>query len=148
MRRIERPDGWKKFKSQRGRAKNRGIAWDLTFEEWLKIWIDSGKMHLRGRGAGTYVMARIGDKGPYSVENVFICTNAQNVSDAAINRPDVMGSAGKIGTGKGWCLIDRGGRGMMYRATFKGKFLGDFQTKEESIEAYKKAFEQYQQEKE
>ncbi len=37
---------------------------------------------------------------------------------------------------------------MMYRATFKGKFLGDFQTKEESIEAYKKAFEQYQQEKE
>ena len=64
------------FCSQKCSAKERGIEWLLSFEEWYKIWVDSGKFPLRGRKKGQYCMARFGDVGPYSVDNVkIILTN-------------------------------------------------------------------------
>jgi hypothetical protein len=65
----------------KSRAKRRGIAFNLTFDQWLSIWIDSGKLHLRGRGAGKYCMSRIGDAGPYEIGNVFIQSFEGNSSD-------------------------------------------------------------------
>ncbi len=59
-------------------ARNRGIVFKMSFEEWLGVWKDSGKFHLRGRGKGLYCMARLGDKGPYAVGNVKICTLEEN----------------------------------------------------------------------
>ena len=58
------------------------IPFLLTFEEWLKIWVDSGHMHERGCRKGEYVMARFGDKGPYAIGNVKIITCNENCSDA------------------------------------------------------------------
>ena len=63
-------------------AKARGIAFLLTFEEWMTIWNDSGNWHLRGNLKGHYVMARHGDTGPYAVGNVRICTVSENMSEA------------------------------------------------------------------
>ena len=63
------------------------IQFKLTFEEWLKIWIDSGKFHLRGKKIGQYCMSRIGDKGHYEVGNVFIQLNSQNRVDAMLGKP-------------------------------------------------------------
>lgn len=57
-----------RYREQKYNARGRGIEWSLTYEEWLKIWTDSGKLHLRGRKGGGYVMARFGDVGPYSVD--------------------------------------------------------------------------------
>lgn len=59
-------------------AKERSIEFLLTFDEWLKIWIDSGHFHERGRSNHQYQMARFGDKGPYTVGNVRIITCAEN----------------------------------------------------------------------
>jgi len=64
------------FNSQKQRAKERGIAWDLSFDEWSTIWGD--KIVNRGRRRDQLCMARLGDAGPYAVGNVKIVTTAEN----------------------------------------------------------------------
>ena len=66
------------YASHKCSAKKRGIPFLLTFEEWHKIWQDSGK--LRGRGSDLYCMARHNDTGPYAIGNVSIITNHENLS--------------------------------------------------------------------
>ncbi len=61
-----------------GNARQRDIAFLLTFDEWWSIWNASGKWEQRGARKGHYVMARLGDAGPYAVGNVRICTHAEN----------------------------------------------------------------------
>jgi hypothetical protein len=68
----------RKFNQQRGNARRRGIAWQLTFDEWRNIWLASGKWNQRGIHTGEYCMARPGDIGPYSVGNVRIVPVTQN----------------------------------------------------------------------
>lgn len=63
----------------------RGIEWLLTFAEWLSIWKASGKLHLRGRGRGRYVMSRMCDDGPYAVGNVHIQLATENSREAVEN---------------------------------------------------------------
>lgn len=60
-----------RFKEQSNNARTRGIAWELTFGEWWRIWEESGKWSVRGRGRG-WCMARHGDRGPYAAWNVAI----------------------------------------------------------------------------
>jgi hypothetical protein len=67
------------FTNQRDAAKVRGIGWNLTFEEWLNIWINSGHLHERGQASHEYCMSRHGDKGKYEIGNVRIITNKENI---------------------------------------------------------------------
>ena len=69
------------YADHKSRAKKRGLPFTLTFEQWLSIWTDSGKLHLRGRGADKYCMSRVGDKGGYELGNVFIQPFSANSSD-------------------------------------------------------------------
>lgn len=71
-----------KYLAHKNSAKQRGIRFLLTFEEWFVIWEDSGVFHLRGRQRGQYCMARYGDKGPYAVGNVEIIPMTKNSSDS------------------------------------------------------------------
>jgi hypothetical protein len=74
--------GWRhRFLVQRTSAAVRGIVWDLSFNNWMEIWRESGHLAQRGRGDGKYCMARFGDTGPYSVGNVYITTHNQNSKD-------------------------------------------------------------------
>lgn len=61
-----------RYVQHRRNAKIRGVSFNLTFYEWLKLWTDSGHLHERGYRRGQYVMARLADKGPYAVGNVRI----------------------------------------------------------------------------
>jgi len=54
------------------------IRFYLTFEEWIQIWEQSGKLNSRGKRKGEYVMARYNDTGDYAVNNVFITTMEHN----------------------------------------------------------------------
>ncbi len=72
----------KKYRGQKSHSKARGIDFNLTFDEWLNIWLKSGHWEQRGRGKGTYVMSRVGDTGPYEIGNVFIQSNYDNVIQA------------------------------------------------------------------
>lgn len=69
---------WNAYRGHRKRATSRGILFLLTFKEWLTIWRESGHLHECGNRRGQYVMARYGDKGPYAVGNVRICTTDEN----------------------------------------------------------------------
>ncbi len=75
-----------RYNQQKAHAKQRGIEFLLSFDEWIGIWISSGHFEDRGRGAGAYNMCRIGDKGPYAVGNVFIGTVEQNSSEGNLGR--------------------------------------------------------------
>jgi hypothetical protein len=71
----------RKYTTQKSNATRRGVEFLLSFEEWCKIWEDSGKYEQRGRGKDNYCMCRFGDIGPYSVDNVYIDTNSNNISE-------------------------------------------------------------------
>ena len=69
------------FSKHKAHAAERGVTFELTFEQWLRIWIDSGHLAERGRGKNKYCMARFEDKGPYAVGNVRIITCSENAKE-------------------------------------------------------------------
>ena len=71
----------RQYGMQRKNAQKRGIHWDFDLWTWWTVWADSGKWESRGRGQGKYCMARKGDAGPYSKDNVFICLCVENNSN-------------------------------------------------------------------
>ncbi len=75
------------FHIQKFTSGKRGIAFELTFEEWWDIWNRSGKWEQRGRCKGQYCMARFGDTGSYSVDNVRIITVKENQNEYHLGRP-------------------------------------------------------------
>jgi hypothetical protein len=72
------------YRNQEAAARQRGIAFLLTFEEWWGIWQSSGKWELRGSGRGKYCMARTNDVGPYAVGNVRIERFEANCAESTL----------------------------------------------------------------
>lgn len=70
------------YRKQYQAAAIRRIAFGLSFCEWLRVWVDSGKLKERGCRRGQYVMARLKDRGAYRLGNVHIITHADNVREA------------------------------------------------------------------
>lgn len=77
----------KAYTQHKSNAKTRGIEMLLTFEEWKAIWINSGKWEQRGKGSNKYCMCRVNDAGHYSLGNVFIDLNKNNVSFGNKGKP-------------------------------------------------------------
>jgi len=69
-----------KYNVHKGGAKQRGIEFNLTYEEWYDIWHASGKLYADD---ARYCMARHGDKGAYEVGNVRITTTNENTREYA-----------------------------------------------------------------
>ena len=69
-------DAYVKHKSK---AKQRGVEFLLTFEEWRDWWGDD--FDSRGRVKGGLVMARHGDTGPYALGNIYKTTCEENTRD-------------------------------------------------------------------
>ena len=81
---LRTPQG--RYNQQKAHAKQRGIEFLLTFEQWLELWTKSGHLNERGRGAGAYNMCRIADQGPYAIGNVFIGTTEQNSREGNLGK--------------------------------------------------------------
>ena len=71
-----------KFIAQRQAARQRGIEWNLSFEEWSNIWKESCRWDQRGPGNDQYCMCRYGDEGVYETGNVFIGLADDNKREA------------------------------------------------------------------
>ena len=69
-----------KYHQHRNRTERRGIPFELTFKQWLKVWQDSGHLHKRGSGQGQYVMARLFGRGSFEIGNVRIIRVEDNNS--------------------------------------------------------------------
>ncbi len=143
---AEKRSPMRKFKAQRRGAKARGIAWQFTFAEWWRVWLESGKWPERAQGG--YVMARRDDgETPYSPSTVYICTSSQNIKDAAINVPaHTRRNARLTGAGRGYSVDPRCTKSP-YFAQFGGKALGNFSTPEAARAAYLAAAEEYKRSK-
>lgn len=76
-----------KFRFQKNRAEIRGVEWKMSFDEWMKVWEDSGRWELRGRKTGCYCMCRYGDTGPYSIENIYIGEFVPNAAKRPLTKP-------------------------------------------------------------
>lgn len=113
----------KVFKAQKSNAKTRGIPFLLTFEQWLSIWTESGKLDQRGRGSKKFCMCRHGDAGPYEVGNVFIGTGRENVRTGNLGKEmtqEVRDKISKANIGKPhpWSAGDKN---PMHRPDVKAK---------------------------
>jgi hypothetical protein len=122
-----------RYKQQRWRALARGVAWELTFDQWMSIWDASGHFHERGKKAGQYVMARNGDVGPYSVSNVRICLFTENIAEARSLQPERFQII-QLGSGRGWTKRKSGKR--PYQVVVADKYVGVFATQAEAEAAY------------
>jgi hypothetical protein len=75
-------------------AKRRGIPFEFTLDEWVSWWEDNlghGWQSLRGCKMGQYVMARKGDKGSYSLENVKCILTERNHNEVIQNGTSTYG---------------------------------------------------------
>lgn len=124
------------YSAQKRSAKCRGIPWEISLPEWVSVWEASGKMHLRGKGAGKYVMSRPGDVGAYEVSNVTIKLGSENNSEAT---EQWIGKPKKAVTGV-HLLYPNGPNPWM--AKYKGKSLGVFKTAEAASSARNRFIEE------
>lgn len=67
------------YSKQKARAKNRGVAWELSFPDWCNWWGED--IDRRGRGKGKLCMCRFKDSGPYALWNIYKGTFEQNNAD-------------------------------------------------------------------
>lgn len=78
----------KKYQAQKNMCKRRkdrlgnDIEMRLSFEEWLFIWLESGKWEHRGKCIGQYCMSRLNDIGHYEQGNVVIRRVEDNSREA------------------------------------------------------------------
>lgn len=131
------------FRRQQRSANERGIAWEMTLDEWWRVWQDSGHWSQRGRRSGQYVMARLGDVGPYSVANVYITTSGENVKDyyrehgvahgAIIRQNNIKRS---LRDARGWTYIARS-KNRPYQVMYSKRYIGSFATQAEAEAAHR-----------
>lgn len=80
--------GWrKKWKGLKGTSIKRGSQFNLTFEDYVTIAVESGLTHYSqvGRRKGEHGMARIGDSGPYEYGNCRFLTTEENIAERSLN---------------------------------------------------------------
>lgn len=70
------------YHRQKDGASKRGVPFLMSFDEWLNVWLSSGKLLDRGRGKNKYCMMRLNDEGPYSIGNVKIGLFSENVRES------------------------------------------------------------------
>lgn len=75
-----------RYNEQKYRAHSRGINFNLTLQQWIDIWDQSGKWEQRGCKIGQYVMSRINDSGNYEIGNVFIQLHESNAKDGQLGK--------------------------------------------------------------
>ena len=124
---------WKSFCHQKYLAGRRSVGWELTFQQWLGLWVDSGNASLRGSGRGKYCMARNGDAGPYRIGNVSIQLCTQNSFDGA-----KLTRAGRIRNGnppKGWVYV-KAYPAKPYQVAVAKHYIGNFASQAEAEAAY------------
>lgn len=124
------------WRSQRNAIRQRNLEWDISLAAWLRIWQDSGKMHLRGRGKeDSHILTRIDDTGAYTEDNVHVVCysdvvrdmRARAVAEGIMQRKQEEGTTGVYlaypGTAKPW--MAKCGRTV----------IGTLETQEEAIAA-------------
>jgi hypothetical protein len=70
-----------KWRHHKNNARIRNLEFLFTPEQWWDWWRTDDRWSRRGPGRNHFVMARKGDVGPYSPDNVYCTTRGQNCKD-------------------------------------------------------------------
>ena len=76
-----------RYNSHKYSALKRGIPFELTYEEWYSWWLSVGvdkNLPPVKKSKDTLCMCRVGDSGPYSLNNIYCDTLSNN--SKAINK--------------------------------------------------------------
>ena len=90
---------WKGIYIQhKAQCAQKGIGFDLTFEEWLDVWTKSGLIRERGRTRNEAVMGRKDKTGSFTKDNVEIVRAWANMAsrDFTSNRRRVQTPVGEF----------------------------------------------------
>lgn len=70
-----------RYNDQKGAARKRGIAFNLTFEQWDQWFLNQGidRNIPQGKDANCWCMCRFNDQGSYDLNNIYLDTNSNNV---------------------------------------------------------------------
>jgi hypothetical protein len=60
-------------------SKRRGKVFDLTFDEFERFAVKTNYLAGKGIRSNSYHIDRIDENGPYSIDNIQILTNIQNI---------------------------------------------------------------------
>jgi len=77
------------YRNQKRQAARRGIPFLISYKAWEAWWstnLGPDWFSKRGHKHGQYVMGRIGDVGPYALNNIKCITNAENTREAHTGR--------------------------------------------------------------
>lgn len=124
-----------KYRDAWRNAEKRGIAWEMTFPEWMAVWDAAGGLAGRGTASSDLCMGRHGDVGPYKASNVSIITVRQNSQDGLQNKPRIIPPR-KPGFGRGY-FYDPRQTIHPYRVEVCGKYIGSYATQEEALRVYR-----------
>jgi len=77
---------WKKanplryaYQSLKDNAKRRGKEFDISFDQFKDFCIKTAYIQNRGRLAGSFHIDRIDETGGYTLDNIQVLTNSENV---------------------------------------------------------------------
>jgi len=79
-----------RYSSQRSRAKDRNIPFNLTFQEWYQWWLSNGVDKDISNGpysSTTLCMCRFNDVGPYELTNIYCDTVSNNATRPGTANP-------------------------------------------------------------
>lgn len=61
-----------KFVRAQAAARRRGVPWELTFNQWLNLWEDSGHCNADGPNTTQYRLVRFNDTGAFRMGNAVV----------------------------------------------------------------------------
>jgi hypothetical protein len=76
-------------------TQQRELAWELTFEQWLAVWVDSGHLELRGHGRGKYVLTRKKNAGAFKKSNVVVMLHEDRASQKSASERKAISDSQK-----------------------------------------------------
>lgn len=81
---LDRSSARLKYASHKANAARRGIAFEMSFEEWWQVW--EPHWDKRGVGSDELGMCRTRDLGPYRADNIRLDTPKGNAGDRVLMR--------------------------------------------------------------
>jgi len=67
-----------KWQRHRAQAKFRREPYQLTFDQWLEAWQQSGHIHKMGRRLGDYTLIRVDTEQPWHRDNIKVISRGRH----------------------------------------------------------------------